>query len=212
MWTDAPGYLNASPLFTAATVGAFVLVFLPAVPPRRQSWFNTDHAGNTPGIVAVLLFAIPLILAATKRRAPAMVLLTATAGETTIFLVTQAVVGRERPAVAHLAGEPATSSFPSGHVAASAATYGCLALAVSAWTRYRVRGVLLLAAGMLVAAVALTRLYLGMHYPTDVMASLLFAPTWVAVCWHVLQPARGSPGLNVERSGATAYRNGRKSR
>jgi undecaprenyl-diphosphatase len=165
-----------------------------------------DHIGNTPGILAVLLLAIPVILAATRRRAPAMVLLAATAGETTIFLAAQSVVGRARPAVEHLAGEPGTSSFPSGHVAASVVTYGCLALILAAWIRYRLRWALLLAAAVLVAAVVLARLYLGMHYPTDIAASLLFAPAWLAVCWRVFDPVRGSPAVTGAATAAPRAR------
>lgn len=172
-----------------------------------------DHVGNTPGIVAVLLAAIPVILGTTRRRAPAAVLLAAAAGETGIFLAAQGVVARPRPAVEHLAGEPGTSSFPSGHVAASLVTYGCLALILSAWTRRRLRRMLFTAAGILIAAVAVTRLYLGMHYPTDILASLLFAPVWLAVCWRTIKPARGSPaGKGSIHSGTPAPRSGRDGR
>jgi undecaprenyl-diphosphatase len=201
----AAGWLVTGPLAPVRSVDSTVMAWFAN---HRSEGLTAvasvmDHVGNTPGIIAVLLAAIPTTLAATRRRAPAAVLLIATAGETAIFLTAQAVVARPRPAVEHLAGEPATSSFPSGHVAASFVTYCCLALILSAWTRHRLRWVLFTAAALLVAAVAITRLYLGMHYPTDILASLLFAPAWLAVCWRTVKPARGSPAGNGSASSGT---------
>ena len=155
---------------------------------------TVDHVGNTPGIIAVLIVGAPLTLAITKRRNPPLFLLTATVGETAIFLTSQAFVDRMRPAVEHIAAEPATSSFPSGHVAASIVTYGGIALLLVAWNRSELRYFAFVLAGLIAVGVTLARLYAGMHYPTDILASALFAMLWLGACWRVFRPGRVTQG------------------
>lgn len=143
--------------------------------------------GTTPGIVAVLLVSVPLILALTHRWAPAVLLLTAAVGETALYLLTGLVVGRQRPAVDHLTeGLPPTSSFPSGHVAAAVVVYGGLALLIYSTGRPWVRWTGFIAAIPIVLGVAVSRVYWGMHFPSDVLASLVYAPVWLAACWTYL--------------------------
>lgn len=150
-----------------------------------------DHLGNTPGILAVLLFAVPLALAITRRWAPALFLLTAAVGETTLYLLTAAIVGRPRPSVDHLwMGVPPTSSFPSGHVAASLVTYGGIALLLVAWNRGRLRYLAVVVAVVIVLGVVFSRLYWGMHFPTDALVSVLYGSGWLAVCWWAFRPGR----------------------
>lgn len=143
--------------------------------------------GTTPGIVAVLLVSLPLILALTNRWLPAGLLLTAAVGETTLYLLAGMVVGRDRPAVDHLSeGLPPTSSFPSGHVAAAVVVYGGLALLIYSTGRRGVRWIGFILAVPIVLGVAVSRLYWGVHFPSDVLASLLYAPVWLAACWKWL--------------------------
>jgi undecaprenyl-diphosphatase len=150
--------------------------------------------GNTPGIVGVLLVAAPLAVAITGRAAPAVFLLVAAVGETAMYLISGMIVRRPRPDVDHLSeGLPPTSSFPSGHVAAAVVTYGGLALLLRAWAQSRLRNLGLILAPLIVLGIALSRLYWGVHYPTDTAVGLIFAAVWVSVCWRYFKPARGSP-------------------
>jgi undecaprenyl-diphosphatase len=150
--------------------------------------------GNTPGIVGVLLVAAPLAVAITRRAAPAVFLLVAAVGETAMYLISGTIVRRPRPDVDHLSeGLPPTSSFPSGHVAAAVVTYGGLALLLRAWAQSRLRHLGLILAPLIVLGIALSRLYWGVHYPTDTAVGLIFAAVWVSVCWRYFKPARGSP-------------------
>ena len=104
----------------------------------------------------------------------------ATAGAVVIFNVDKLLVGRPRPPVAHL--EAAThSSFPSGHATLSAAFYVALATVVASRWGPRPRAVgLMTTAVLLVAAIASSRVYLGVHYPTDVAAGVLLGGAWAA--------------------------------
>lgn len=164
-----------------------------------------DHVGDTPGIVAVLLIAAATAHAVTRRWRPALVLVVAAVGETTIFLLAQSVISRARPDVEHLAVEPATSSYPSGHVAATAATYGCIALLMLAWTRGALRLVAVAAAIVLPLAVAWARMYQGMHYPSDVLTSLIFGVIWLGACWWTFRATPpGEPATVTHTHDASA--------
>jgi undecaprenyl-diphosphatase len=158
-----------------------------------------DAAGNTPGIIAVQLAAVPIALALTRRRAPAVFLVTAVVGETAIYLVAGALVGRARPEVDPLSMMvPPTSSYPSGHVAAAVVTYGAIALLVLTWSRSRWRHGATAVAVVLVAGVVLARLYWGMHFATDTIASVAFAAVWLSACWWLLRP--GPPARSATPS------------
>jgi len=70
-------------------------------------------------------------------------------------------------------------SFPSGHAMAAVAVYGVLALLL--WQRGK-RGWAVLA-GAWVPLVAISRVYLGVHYPSDVLASLALGTIWLIIVW-----------------------------
>lgn len=76
---------------------------------------------------------------------------------------------------------PQTYSFPSGHALFSFCFYGVLAGLLMGRTKSRLAPVLIwLAAAILVAAIGLSRIYLGVHYPSDVIAGYLAATLWVS--------------------------------
>jgi undecaprenyl-diphosphatase len=86
-------------------------------------------------------------------------------------------------------------SFPSGHVAAATLFYGLLAtfiiVRLEAW-RWRVLVAQL--AFLLIALVALSRVYLGVHYRSDVLAAIAESVAWLAFCLsavHALRLRRG---------------------
>lgn len=235
------GLLGAAAALLAMTVALGWLVTR-ALPPVRDAdaavidWLvaqRTDAAtvvahifdtvGNTPGIIAAILIAATVAHAVTRRWAPALVLIAAAVGETSIFLAAQSTISRARPDVAQLAAEPATSSFPSGHVAASIVTYGCIALLVLVWTRGPLRVVVIVAAVSVPLAVAWARMYQGMHFPSDVLGSFVFAPLWLAACWWAFRPSlrgervrwgsagregaeRPAPALPLDRRGSARPR------
>jgi undecaprenyl-diphosphatase len=141
--------------------------------------------GNTFVVLGVGLFTA-LVAAALRRWRVVVVLAVALLGELVIFLTTTAVIDRPRPPVAHLDAElPPTSSFPSGHTAASICLYGGIAALVLAATRAWWRWLVLALAVAVVACVALARLYRGAHFPTDVLGSVLFAVPWLLVVLRV---------------------------
>jgi undecaprenyl-diphosphatase len=119
-----------------------------------------------PAVVAVAVAGFSL-----RRhwRAAAFVL-AAILVEVTSYRVTTLFVHRHRPTVHRLEHLPVDASFPSGHVAASIAVYGALALLLT--SRYRnpwLRGGVWALAVALPIAVGISRMYRGMHHPLDVL-------------------------------------------
>jgi undecaprenyl-diphosphatase len=123
-----------------------------------------------------------------------IVLTVAIVGELLIFLVVTFVVHRDRPDVPKLDAAPPTSSFPSGHTAAAVAIYGCIAFIV--WRRMSNRtlaGAIVALCCLVPVAVGASRLYRGMHHPTDVLFGAIGGGVWLLVVVSTLLPPRSAP-------------------
>lgn len=78
-------------------------------------------------------------------------------------------------------------SFPSGHVIASMCFYGMAAfLIMRTISTWRGRLTVMTLAGILIVTIGISRIYLGVHYPTDVLAGLAAGSMWVAFCISLL--------------------------
>ncbi|MGI5447232.1 diacylglycerol kinase family protein [Streptomyces sp. CA-243310] len=153
--------------------------------------------------LSLLCVAALLLLPRVAWRREAAFLALSVAAQSTVFLLVTLVVERSRPDVPHLDPAPPTSSFPSGHVGAATALFGGLAT-IAATRLHGVRRVLAVGALALIpVAVALSRLYRGMHHPSDVLGGLLNgACTLFVVGYALLLPAR-SRRDDASRSGTT---------
>lgn len=137
---------------------------------------------ETITVIAIGTLAFVTLRLRLKRWREPLFLAVTVIGEVTIFLSTTLLVDRDRPPVRHMDSAPPTSSFPSGHTAASVALYG--GLAVLAWrigASMWLRTVAVVLAVLVPVLVAMSRLYRGMHYPSDVAGGLLLACCWLAV-------------------------------
>ena len=111
-------------------------------------------------------------------------------GELFIFLLVTNTVDRPRPPVPRLDVAPPTSSFPSGHTAAAVALYGCLAVIVlrqmaTRWAAWLI-AVLCFCVPVIVAV---SRVYRGMHYVSDVVFGALGGGAWLLITVLVVVPA-----------------------
>jgi membrane-associated phospholipid phosphatase len=162
---------------------------------RSGGWSTVTHFAtfgaetSTVIVLGVVVFvALRLML---KRWRESAFVAVALIGEVSIFVCTTLVVDRARPAVPHLDSAPATSSFPSGHTAAAVTLYGALAIVAFVASRHGwPRTVLAALAVLMPVAVAMSRLYRGMHFPTDVLAGALLGVLWLSIVRIVILPSR----------------------
>ena len=93
---------------------------------------------------------------------------------------------RPRPDLVPHGVEVYTASFPSGHATGAAATYLTLgALLARFQSRRRLKVYLLSIAVLLTVLIGLSRLYLGVHWPSDVLAGWTLGASWALLCWLV---------------------------
>jgi undecaprenyl-diphosphatase len=150
-------------------------------------------------ILFVAILAGAAALALVRRWRPVVFLLVTMLGELALFLASSAMVDRARPDVPHLDGHLPTSSYPSGHVAATILLYAAIAMLVTARTRAWWRWLFVALAVVMPLWVALSRMYRGMHHPTDILlGSVVLAAAWLATTLYTIRP-------NVDRA-AQAHR------
>jgi undecaprenyl-diphosphatase len=153
----------------------------------QLSW-ALSKAGDTHAILAVSLVFCPIALAAYRRWRPVLFLTLVMFGELSLFLASAAAVRRPRPPVPHLDGPLPTSSFPSGHIAATACLYVAMAVLVMPRTRRWWRWTFVVLAVIMPILVAVSRMYRGMHHPTDVMGAALLTGLLVPLMFLVVRP------------------------
>jgi undecaprenyl-diphosphatase len=159
---------------------------------RRSPTWNTithwlTYAGETVTVIGVGLIFFILLRITLHRWRESVFLAVALVGEVTIFVCTTLVIDRPRPDVPHLDLAPPTSSFPSGHTAAAITLFGALAIiAVRVCTKAWLRTLAVLGAVVLPVCVALARMYRGMHFPTDILGSVLLAVLWLTITSAVI--------------------------
>jgi len=132
-----------------------------------------SRSADTLGAIGIAIL-VSIVLAIARRWRAIVALFLGLALELAIFLAANFIVDRPRPEVVKLGSQPSTSSFPSGHSAATTVIYLLVAVVVATSTRRRwLRALAWCAAVIGPAAVALSRVYRGMHHPTDVVAGVL---------------------------------------
>lgn len=174
---------------------------------RRTSTLNTwtlwgSEIAMTPTVIGALLVAV-VVLGLGRRWREAAFLVIAVSVEASAFLVTTLVVMRPRPTVPRLDASPPTSSFPSGHVAAGIALYVGLAILLSSHVRSVVLRVLIwLVVTAIPIAIGLSRVYRGMHHPTDVLASaLILGPGALLVAMLAARSSSAAASTETAASG-----------
>jgi undecaprenyl-diphosphatase len=138
------------------------------------------------GILTFVTLAGAGFLFLQRRRGLALYLLAAVGGATVLSSLLRSGFDRARPdLVAH--GQPIyTASFPSGHAVLSAVTFLTVgALLASAQPGVGMRAYILALATLLCVAVGVSRVYLGVHWSTDVLAGWTLGGAWALACWAV---------------------------
>lgn len=154
--------------------------------PIGPSWLvqsATDITALGGFTVLILISALVSLFFWLKRRFGLMMMTISTlvGGAATSFAL-KLLFGRDRPGIEHLV-TVSTKSFPSGHAMLSAVVYLTLgALLARSEERKQFKLFFLSAALLLTLLVGLSRIYLGVHYPTDVLAGWIAGAVWAMVC------------------------------
>lgn len=154
---------------------------------RASGWTTLAHALSTIGSQAVLtplVVVVALALLARRQSVLAGLLIVAWGGAILLYNLTKHFVHRPRPpSDIWLTDVGRSTSFPSGHAVQSLATFVALALVGAAWlSKPQAPGRVF--ALVLAAGVGWSRVYLGVHWTSDVLAGWLLAAVWIAgVVW-----------------------------
>lgn len=137
-------------------------------------------------ILSGLTLAAAGYLALRGKRRAMIFLLAAIGGGIVASSLLKMGFDRPRPALVPHGSHVYTASFPSGHSMMSAVTYLTLgALLAKVESRRAIRAYLLALAALITFLVGVSRIYLGVHWPTDVLAGWTVGAAWAAGCWTV---------------------------
>lgn len=160
----------------------------PIGPPWVEEMARDITALGSYAVLSVIFCAVVTYLFMTRQRAAAFWVLAAVGGGVLLSNVLKLGYERPRPDLVPHAVRVFTTSFPSGHATLSAITYltlGALLASLHDSVRFKVYFISL--AVFLTVAVGISRIYLGVHYPTDVLAGWCIGAAWALLCWTVFR-------------------------
>ena len=139
--------------------------------------------GSVTVLGLIVLLAV-IFMASLKRWSEALVVLVGAVGGMEISQGLKALFGRERPDLVYRAVEASNPSFPSGHAMLSAVVFLTLgALAARFATLRRVKALALGSGVLLSVLVGMSRIYLGVHWTSDVLGGWSLGAAWAMACW-----------------------------
>ncbi len=163
-----------------------------AVPPQPAGpqWLpeaarDITALGSYSIVILATVFVIGFLLLQRRSGEALLVLVTVTGGGI-LSQVLKSVFQRERPDPALHLTDVSTLSFPSGHSMLASVVYITLGALLARSVAHRNSKMYCLWVGVVLAMlVGLTRVYLGVHFPTDVLAGWAAGASWAMICWIV---------------------------
>jgi undecaprenyl-diphosphatase len=155
----------------------------PIGPPWLQEMGRDVTALGSVAFLGFVLIATVGYLLLIRKQALALLMTVAVLGGEILSTVLKNAIDRPRPDIPH-GVRVFTASFPSGHAMLSAVTFLTLgALLARMNDDHRVKTYFMVLAVFLTIMVGLSRIYLGVHYPTDVLAGWCAGAAWAILCW-----------------------------
>ena len=178
--------------------------------PLGRPWVQEAARDITSlGGTAVLTLVTAIaagFLALDGKKHMALFLFGATLGGMAAGTILKDAFHRPRPDLVPYSAYVSGASFPSGHSMMSAVTYLTLgALLARSQERKRVKAYFLLVAMLLTFAVGVTRVYLGVHWPTDVLAGWTAGAVWALLCWLTARRLQARRTLEREAERVTEH-------
>ncbi|MEO7191826.1 MAG: phosphatase PAP2 family protein [Vicinamibacterales bacterium] len=192
---------------TTALDGRILLALRSADDPARPigpvwiepALLDLTAIGSTT-VLGLVVFAVSGFLALQQRyRTALFILLTAVSGEAANWII-KGLFARPRPTIVPHLQAVVSSSFPSGHAMESALIYLTLGAMLMRTTNGRVTKIYCMSlAVLLTLLVGISRVYLGVHYPTDVVGGWMFGFLWASVWWVIERRFEQSTGVSDEK-------------
>jgi undecaprenyl-diphosphatase len=158
-------------------------------PPLIRSYLMDEYVRDItalggPVVLTLLTLTAGGFLVLTGKKRMAYFLCASVLGGALLSWILKDAFQRPRPDLLPYLAETARTSFPSGHSMMSSLTYFTLgALLARAQNRLTLKAYVMLVAVFLTLIVGLSRIYLGLHWPTDVLAGWMAGASWAASCW-----------------------------
>jgi undecaprenyl-diphosphatase len=146
---------------------------------------------GTSAVVAMIVFIAGLFLWLNQHKHSAILLIAATLGGMVLDSLLKIGFNRPRPQFFTWGTQVMGASFPSGHAMASTIVYSTVAyLAARLQQNVASRILTMSMAALIILVICCSRLYLGVHYPTDVLAGVIIGLAWAGFCMAVLEAAQ----------------------
>jgi len=138
-------------------------------------------------VLLIITFAVAGYLFLTRKPGVAWLMLIAVLGGLALNNLLKFVFGRPRPDFVTHPARVFTTSFPSGHATLSAITYLTIAaLLARAYPSPTVNLYFMSLAALLTVLIGLSRIYLGVHFPTDILGGWCIGAAWAIGCWVLM--------------------------
>jgi undecaprenyl-diphosphatase len=152
----------------------------------------------------VVLAVIGFLVLQTRYWTAFFIFITAASGEAVSYAM-KSVFSRARPTVVPHLREAFSTSFPSGHAMQSAIIYLTLGAMLMRITEGRLTKIYCCAVAMILTfLVGVSRVWLGVHYPTDVLGGWIVGLFWASICWLAAQHYEVRAGIKAEQRKSTA--------
>jgi undecaprenyl-diphosphatase len=177
----------------------------PVGPLWFQEMVRDFTALGSTGVLTFMVLSIAGFLVMTRKGHAAAFVILSVGGGVLISETMKALYARARPDLVPHAAEVYSASFPSGHSMMSAVVYLTLgALVARTQANRAVKRYIVTLAVILAILVGLSRIYLGVHWPTDVLAGWALGGAWALVCWFVMTWLQSRGEVEPETNGSGA--------
>ena len=175
----------------------------PIGPPWLEVMLLDLTAVGGPTVITLVVGAVVGFLCLQTRYRTAMVVAAAAISGEIVNHLLKEIFQRPRPDVVPHLRDVTTASFPSGHAMESAIVYLTLGVMLMRVAERRITKIYCLSIAILVTLlVGISRVYLGVHYPTDVVGGWMLGFVWASICWLFEQRFESRTGVAEEREKA----------
>jgi len=173
--------------------------------PIGPAWLEGSMIDLTaiggPTVLGLTVVIVAGFLALQTRFRTALVVAITSFSSELLSNVMKHAFNRPRPSVVPHLREVFSSSFPSGHAMESAIVYLTLGAILMRAAESRITKIYIFATAILLTAlVGISRVYLGVHYPTDVIGGWIIGFMWASICWLVAQRFEATAHIQAEKS------------